>query len=153
MNPQTFAVRSSTTNLTVTMDEGAVTRVRFGRYSSRRPADTLQRTVARELGEYLSGERRKFTFPIRPAGSEFERRVWKELARIPYGRTKTYGEVARAIGNPHAARAVGGANGRNPIPIVVPCHRVVAAGGKLGGFGGGLSLKKKLLDLETTALA
>lgn len=153
MSPQTFAVRSSTTNLTVTVDEGAVTRIRFGKYSSRRPTETLERTVARELGEYLSGKRRKFTFPTRTTGSGFERRVWKELARIPFGRTKTYGEVARAIGNPQAARAVGGANGRNPIPIVVPCHRVVAAGGKLGGFGGGLSLKKKLLDLETAALA
>ncbi len=86
--------------------------------------------------------------PIEAAGTDFNRKVWEQVSRIPYGKTRTYGEIARTIENPGAFRAVGTANGRNPIPIVIPCHRVVAAGGKLGGFGGGLPLKRKLLDLE-----
>jgi methylated-DNA-[protein]-cysteine S-methyltransferase len=81
-------------------------------------------------------------------GTEFNQRVWQELEKIPYGETISYGELARRLGKPKAARAVGTANGKNPIPIVIPCHRVVAAGGKLGGYGGGLPLKRRLLDLE-----
>jgi methylated-DNA-[protein]-cysteine S-methyltransferase len=104
--------------------------------------------VARELQQYLAGERREFTFPIRSTGSEFSQRVWCAVQEIPYGETMTYGELARRIGKPNALRAVGTANGRNPLPLVIPCHRVVAAGGKLGGYGGGLRLKRKLLDLE-----
>ncbi len=88
--------------------------------------------------------------PLGPEGTAFDHRVWDAVAAIPYGETVTYGEIARAIGSPNGARAVGTANGRNPIPIIIPCHRVVAAGGKLGGYGGGLPLKRRLLDLETT---
>ena len=99
--------------------------------------------------EYLHGKRTAFTFPIRPAGTPFELAVWQALERIPYGATRTYGEIAHDVGRPGAARAIGQANHKNPIPIVIPCHRVVAAGGKLGGYGGGLNLKRRLLDLET----
>jgi methylated-DNA-[protein]-cysteine S-methyltransferase len=105
--------------------------------------------VARELVEYLAGARRKFDFPIDLRGTPFEMEVWTALQNIPYGSTVTYGELATRLGRPGAARAVGSANGRNPIPIVVPCHRVIAAGGKLGGYGGGLTLKRQLLDLES----
>lgn len=90
----------------------------------------------------------EFTFAIVPHGTAFDHAVWREVATIPYGSTATYGEIARRIGRPGAARAVGHANGRNPIPLVIPCHRVVAAGGKLGGYGGGLPLKRQLLALE-----
>jgi methylated-DNA-[protein]-cysteine S-methyltransferase len=96
----------------------------------------------------LAGKRTEFTFPIRFEGSEFRQHVWRAVQAIPYGQTITYGELARRIGNPKAVRAVGTANGRNPLPLVIPCHRVVAAGGRLGGYGGGLRLKRRLLDLE-----
>ncbi|MGA0060959.1 MAG: methylated-DNA--[protein]-cysteine S-methyltransferase [Planctomycetota bacterium] len=106
----------------------------------------------RELGEYFAGRRETFGFAREQGGTPFQLSVWAELARVPYGATITYGELARRIGRPHAFRAVGTANGRNALPIVVPCHRVVAADG-LGGFGGGLAVKRILLDLERRALA
>lgn len=145
---QPFHVESPITNLSVTASDGVVTKIVFGKRARRPPKGRLERRIARELKEYFAGARTEFTFPIEPEGTEFHRRVWRQVARIPYGKTKTYGEIARAIKKPGAARAVGTANGKNPIPIVVPCHRVVAAAGKLGGFGGGLPLKRKLLDLE-----
>lgn len=149
MKEDRFLVDSSVTPLTVSINDNAVTRIHFGRRTNRPPQTPLERQIATELTEYFAGTRRHFTFPLKPEGTAFEKRVWQALLRIPYGDTRTYGEIARSIGNPTAARAVGTANGRNPIPIVVPCHRVVAANGKLGGFGGGLPLKKKLLSLET----
>jgi O-6-methylguanine DNA methyltransferase len=103
-----------------------------------------------QLEEYFAGRRLVFKLPLDlDQGTPFQRRVWKALLDIPYGATATYKEIATAIGQPSASRAVGSANGSNPIPIVVPCHRVVAAGGKIGGYGGGLHIKTKLLDLET----
>jgi methylated-DNA-[protein]-cysteine S-methyltransferase len=101
-----------------------------------------------QLREYFAGERRAFALPLAPSGSPFERRVWQELLEIPYGETASYGEIARRIGAPSAARAVGLANGRNPIAVVVPCHRVIGANGSLTGYGGGLERKRWLLDLE-----
>lgn len=108
--------------------------------------------AASQLREYFAGERTRFDLPLAPAGTDFQRRVWGELERIPYGETATYGEVARAIGKPRAQRAVGLANGRNPIGIVVPCHRVVGADGSLTGYGGGLDRKAWLLNLEARPL-
>ena len=102
----------------------------------------------RQLGEYFAGERREFDLPIRLDGTEFQRAVLEELTRIPYGETVSYGEVAARIGRPRAVRAVGAANGRNPLPIVVPCHRVIGSTGDLTGFGGGLETKEALLRLE-----
>lgn len=102
----------------------------------------------KQLGEYFAGKRKEFDLPLQPAGTEFQRRVWKALQRIPYGETVSYGEIARRIGKPTASRAVGAANGKNPIPIIIPCHRVIGSTGKLTGFGGGLPTKTKLLDLE-----
>lgn len=104
-----------------------------------------------QLVQFSEGARRSFDLPLHLIGTEFQRRVWDELLRIPHGATRTYGEVARAIGKPGASRAVGLANNRNPVPIIVPCHRVVAAGG-MGGFGGGLDLKQRLLVLEGCVL-
>ncbi|MBZ5567466.1 MAG: methylated-DNA--[protein]-cysteine S-methyltransferase [Acidobacteriia bacterium] len=101
-----------------------------------------------ELEEYFAGELRQFTVPLDLRGTEFQMRCWSALLKIPYGETRTYAEQARAVGQPKAFRAVGMANHDNPIAIIVPCHRVIASDGKLGGYGGGLPLKQKLLDLE-----
>jgi methylated-DNA-[protein]-cysteine S-methyltransferase len=106
----------------------------------------------RQLREYFSGERTTFEFPISLEGNAFERRVWAALRAIPYGTTTTYGELAARLGAPEAARAVGAANGRNPIAIVVPCHRVIGARGKLTGYGGGLDRKLALLAQEGALL-
>ena len=104
--------------------------------------------VARQLEQYFDGERTTFDIPLRMQGGPFEREVWAELLRIPYGETASYGEIARRVGKPHASRAVGAANGRNPIAIIVPCHRVIGSDGALTGYGGGLERKRALLDLE-----
>jgi methylated-DNA-[protein]-cysteine S-methyltransferase len=104
--------------------------------------------AVRQLGEYFAGKRRDFELPLALNGTEFQRRVWRALTEIPYGKTWSYGEQARRIGNPKASRAVGLANGRNPIAIVVPCHRVIGADGSLTGFGGGLERKRWLLAHE-----
>jgi methylated-DNA-[protein]-cysteine S-methyltransferase len=104
--------------------------------------------VRRQLAEYFAGERREFELALAAQGTPFERAVWDELRKIPFGETRSYGEIARALGRPAAARAVGRANGANPIPIVVPCHRVIGADGSLTGFGGGLEAKSRLLELE-----
>lgn len=101
-----------------------------------------------ELLEYLVGKRRTFDLPLKPQGTPFQQKVWSALADIPYGQTITYGELARRVGCPKGSRAVGQANHRNPLPILLPCHRVVGAGGTLTGYGGGLELKEWLLRLE-----
>ena len=114
-------------------------------------ADAGFEDVARQLAEYFAGERTAFQLPLRPVGSPFELAVWDQLTRIPYGETRSYGHVASAVGEPGGAQAVGAANGRNPIAIVVPCHRVIGADGRLVGFGGGLPRQRFLLDLEQRA--
>lgn len=107
---------------------------------------------ARQLRAYFAAELEAFDLPLRPQGTPFQKQVWAELRKIPYGDTISYGELARRIGNPKASRAVGLANGSNPIPIVVPCHRVIGSNGKLTGYGGGLHIKEKLLALERRQL-
>ena len=104
--------------------------------------------VFRQVNEYLAGQRRTFDFPYVLRGTEFQQRVWRALCDIPYGETRTYGEVAAAVGNPKACRAVGGANNKNPVWIFIPCHRVIGANGSLVGFGGGLYAKEYMLKLE-----
>jgi methylated-DNA-[protein]-cysteine S-methyltransferase len=116
--------------------------------TQRRPWDPPLPAVRTQLAEYLAGERRRFTLPLAPRGTEFERRVWRALTDIPYGETRSYAEIAGIIGSPSACRAVGRANGRNPIAVVIPCHRVIGSDGSLTGYGGGLPLKRFLLDLE-----
>jgi methylated-DNA-[protein]-cysteine S-methyltransferase len=103
--------------------------------------------TATQLEEYFAGERTEFDVPMELDGTDFQRAVWAELARIPYGETISYGELARRVGRPKGPRAVGQANGRNPIPIIVPCHRVLASNG-IGGYGGGLPMKRALLAVE-----
>jgi len=111
-------------------------------------ATALTDLAAKQLSEYFSEKRKEFDLPLNPKGTDFQRTVWEALQKIPYGEKQTYGFVAQSIGNPKACRAVGLANNRNPIWIVIPCHRVVGANGSLVGYGGGLEMKQKLLDIE-----
>ncbi|MEW1719927.1 methylated-DNA--[protein]-cysteine S-methyltransferase [Streptomyces sp. NPDC093109] len=109
--------------------------------------------AVRQLGAYFDGELTEFDLPLRLAGTPFQRAVWDQLTRIPYGETRSYGELAEALGKPGASRAVGLANGRNPVGIIVPCHRVIGSTGGLTGYGGGLDRKKRLLAFESGAPA
>lgn len=104
--------------------------------------------VKEQLSEYFAGRRKEFSVPLSPRGTDFQKRVWEELRRIPCGETRTYGQIAAALGNPKASRAVGMANHSNPIMILIPCHRVIGSNGKLTGYAGGLWMKERLLELE-----
>ena len=112
------------------------------------PDERRFRDAAAQLGEYFAGRRRTFALPLAPRGTAFRQLVWRALQAIPYGSTATYAEIARAIGQPQASRAVGGANHHNPLAIVIPCHRVIGSNGSMTGYGGGLDRKRLLLDLE-----
>lgn len=114
-------------------------------------APQVLRDAADQLGEYFGGERRDFDLPTAAEGTDFQRRVWAALETIPYGQTWSYGQLAAAVGQPGAARAVGLANGKNPVSIVVPCHRVVGSDGSITGYGGGVARKQQLLDLEAAS--
>jgi methylated-DNA-[protein]-cysteine S-methyltransferase len=135
-------------------DDGAVRRLSFERGRDRivEPSAVEDRRrgadVRRQLGQYFEGRRRVFDLPLRPEGTPFQRDVWKALVEIPYGETATYSEIARRVGRREAVRAVGAANGANPIAIVIPCHRVIGRDGSLTGYGGGLPVKRWLLDHE-----
>ncbi|WP_068776936.1 methylated-DNA--[protein]-cysteine S-methyltransferase [Paenibacillus sp. FJAT-26967] len=109
------------------------------------------RTFAGQLDEYFAGRRKEFDLPIDLRGTEFQRRVWTALLKVPYGETASYKDIAESIGAPKAVRAVGGANNRNPVPILVPCHRIIGASGQLVGYAGGLNIKTTLLQLEISA--
>lgn len=123
-------------------------RVRLGPAGEHNLHPLLMETE-RQLNEYFAGRRRNFELPLDFVGTEFQKKVWTALVAIPFGETRSYGEIARQIGHPKAVRAVGAANGKNPISIVAPCHRVIGANGKLTGFAGGLATKAFLLDIET----
>jgi methylated-DNA-[protein]-cysteine S-methyltransferase len=110
------------------------------------------RDAIAQLEAYFAGKLRRFDVALAPEGTPFQREVWSALTTIPYGETVTYGELARRLGRPNASRAVGAANGSNPIPIIIPCHRVIGADGSLTGFGGGVVIKRRLLDLESGSL-
>jgi methylated-DNA-[protein]-cysteine S-methyltransferase len=132
-------------------DDGALTRIGFG--AGDVSDDARFDRVVTQMTEYFAGRRTDFDLDLRPdGGSPFERRVWAALLEIPYGETASYGEIAARIGRPGMARAVGRANGRNPIAIICPCHRVIGSDGSLTGYGGGLENKRALLDLEAGAL-
>jgi len=118
-----------------------------------RRSDTLLAAASRQVEEYFAGERTMFDLPLKLSGTPFQERVWDELRRIPYGETISYGELARRVGQPTASRAVGAANGRNPISILVPCHRVVGSNGQLTGYGGGIDAKRWLLQWETSLVS
>jgi methylated-DNA-[protein]-cysteine S-methyltransferase len=112
------------------------------------PDHAIIRETCRQLDEYFAGKRKEFNLPLSPQGTAFQQRVWKQLQQIPYGKTISYAQLAQAVNNPKACRAVGSANGKNPLSIVIPCHRVIASDGGLGGYASGLEAKKQLLDLE-----
>ena len=145
--------------LLLAADDGGLRRIEF--VNGRNPvqadpqwrddAEPLRETM-RQLRAYFAGELEAFDLPLAPEGTPFQIGVWNRLCEIPYGETISYGELARRIGNPNASRAVGLANGSNPIPIVIPCHRVIGSNGKLTGYGGGLPIKEKLLALERRQL-
>ena len=144
--------------LTVVQEEGAVTGLYFPRHWPRPDrtafgprADEGFEEVARQLDEYLNGDRHAFELPLRARGSEFDRRVWDLIAGIPYGETTTYGEIARSLGTGTEPRDVGGAVGRNPLCIIIPCHRVISVTGRLTGYAGGLDRKRALLEIERPA--
>ncbi len=145
-----FQIDTGLTTLAVTVEHEMVTEIRFGATALRGPETSCERRVAGELAEYFSGTRKDFDVPLSPKGTDFQLLVWQELQRIPYGETRTYGDIAQRIGKKGASRAVGSANHHNPLPIISPCHRVVASGGRLGGFGGGVELKRHMLELEAS---
>jgi methylated-DNA-[protein]-cysteine S-methyltransferase len=130
-------------------DNGCLTSIEFGAASARRSGAPPFPEAEAQLLAYFAGELEQFTLPLAPRGTAFQRSVWDALAEVPYGTTTTYSALAARIGRPSACRAVGAANGRNPLPVIVPCHRVIGVAGALTGYGGGLARKRHLLALET----
>lgn len=133
--------------ITITEDNGYITRLDFSAEGMDEPSPLIKKAF-NQLDEYFAGQRQIFELPLAPAGTAFQCRVWKILQEIPFGRTICYKTLAELCGNAKAVRAVGGANHRNPLPIFIPCHRVIGSNGKLVGYGGGLSIKTFLLKLE-----
>lgn len=158
MTIQTTVIESPIGELLISADSTRVHEIRFqttmpkAKLSDRslrgKACGGLVAETSRQLTAYFKGKLKHFDLPLSPEGTDFQRRVWDALRGIPYGETISYGELARRIGNPKACRAVGSANGQNPLPIVIPCHRVIGANGTLTGFGGGLPIKEQLLDHE-----
>lgn len=157
MNAYIDTLTSPIGTLTVVVNgDGALTHVLFERQSppaGAAPDPARCAAAVAQLREYFAGERTDFDLPLAPAGSEFQRRVWQELRTVEYGVVTDYRSLGARIGRPMAARAVGRANATNPIPIVIPCHRVIGANGSLTGYAGGLEAKQRLLDLESRATA
>ncbi|MGH8427322.1 MAG: methylated-DNA--[protein]-cysteine S-methyltransferase [Gammaproteobacteria bacterium] len=148
-------------SLLLTADDAALTGIYFedghdrpviGSDWKERPTHPVLKTAKRQLDEYFAGRRKTFDLPLASNGTPFQRDVWRALRDIPYGKTQSYGDIARRIGRPKAVRAVGAANGANPLPVIVPCHRVIGSNGTLTGYGGGLPRKRKLLALEQRAV-
>ena len=153
-HPRVIVIDSPIGRLGIEASAAAITRILFharGPASPVVPAGVVSE-AQRQLAEYFHGERRRFDLPLAPEGTPFQQAVWTALQGIPYGQSVSYSELARQIGRPSAVRAVGAANGQNPIPIVIPCHRVIGADGRLVGFGGGLAVKEQLLRLERGGL-
>jgi methylated-DNA-[protein]-cysteine S-methyltransferase len=153
-------VESPVGRLVLAATEQGLTHILFLASMDREPAAVpgdgeaarIVQETARQLGEYFDGRRQEFDVPLAPAGTEFQRATWSALAEVPYGTTISYAELARRMERPRAVRAVGAANGANPIPIILPCHRIVGADGTLTGYGGGLDTKRWLLSLEGVEL-
>lgn len=143
-----FTMQSPIGLLTIEETDGAITALRFGGETVSPPPTPLLQRAAQQLTEYFAARRRRFDLPLRPQGTAFQQAAWSALCDIPYGQTRTYAQQAAAIGRPKACRAVGMANHCNPLPLFIPCHRVIGAGGKLTGYAGGLAIKRFLLELE-----
>ena len=140
-------------SVTIVEEDGTLLAITTHRvYEGKRLETSLIKEAYRQLSEYLIGERKSFDLPLNPRGTVFQQQVWKALSDIPYGETRSYKQIAEDIGNPKAVRAVGMANNRNPLLIVVPCHRVIGANGKLVGYGAGIEKKEFLLKLEKSLL-
>ena len=157
MRTHTF-LDSPVGDLTVVAEDDALVGLYFEGHQRQPAAETFGRrtdegfdTVRLQIEEYFAGQRQEFDLPLAPVGDDFRRRVWDLLRAIPYGETRSYGQLARELGDPALAQAVGAANARNPLSVIVPCHRVVAADGNLRGYAGGLDRKRFLLDLEEPA--
>ncbi|MEA5030905.1 MAG: methylated-DNA--[protein]-cysteine S-methyltransferase [Sphaerochaeta sp.] len=158
MNKRYAVYTTDIGDLVIAEENGAITDVFTGpdvpvTFHARKEETPLTAQAADQMRQYLRGQRQTFTLPLAPHGTAFQQSVWKALTQIPYGQTCSYKDIAIAIGNPKAVRAVGMANHHNPISFIIPCHRVIGADGSLVGYGGGLALKKRLLDLERSVLA
>lgn len=134
--------------LGISADENGITAIVFDGENLQGDDNIYLKNARAQLSEYFSGKRRSFDIPLSLKGTGFQQKVWRELMKIPYGETRSYSSIAEAIGNPRAVRAVGMANNRNPVPIIIPCHRVVGKDGSLVGYAGGLEIKKYLIELE-----
>ena len=147
-----FSYETKLGSVTIVEEDGALLAITTHRtYEGIKQETPLIKEAYSQLSEYLLGERKRFDLPLKPQGTVFQQQVWKALCDIPYGETRSYKQIAEAIGNPKAVRAVGMANNRNPLLIVVPCHRVIGADGKLVGYAAGIEKKEFLLKLEGTA--
>ncbi len=148
----TFFYDTDIGNIQIIENGESITGVYFHKQVNIKDAEVketvLLKEASKQLQEYFEGKRKSFSLPLETKGTEFQIQVWKALQTIPYGETRSYGEIAKIIGKPKAARAIGMANNRNPISIFIPCHRVIGSNGKLVGYGGGLEIKKYLLNLE-----
>jgi len=154
MTKYAYSFESKIANLSIYEVDNKIVRIEFNEENTDKNykyemTPTIKNAI-REIEEYLDGDRKIFTVPIELYGTKFQVKVWNELLKIPYGETKTYKEIAKSIGNEKACRAVGGANNKNPIPIIVPCHRVIGSNSSLVGYKGGLQIKKALLEVEST---
>ncbi|MDR1933937.1 MAG: methylated-DNA--[protein]-cysteine S-methyltransferase [Spirochaetales bacterium] len=148
-----YPYENSLGRFVITAAEAAITAVRFEGMPcphGDKAKNRLTDLAAKQIEEYAAGKRKRFELPLLPAGTVFQKSVWQALCTIPYGQTRSYKQIAAGVGNPSACRAVGMANNRNPIPIIIPCHRVVGSNGTLVGYAGGLEMKKRLLDLEVS---
>ncbi|PLW68670.1 methylated-DNA--[protein]-cysteine S-methyltransferase [Pseudohalioglobus lutimaris] len=150
-------MRSPIGRLRLLSDGQCLTAIEFENRQLDRPGDTergdpVLRLCAQQLDEYFAGKRRSFDIPLAAGGTAFQQRVWQALSDIPYGELRSYRDIAHALDNDKAVRAVGAANGRNPIPVIVPCHRVIGSDGSLTGFAGGIAVKRALLELEGAEL-
>lgn len=145
-----FTYTTPVGKLTIASNGHSITHIVFGiaSFSGENRASALTNKASTQLQQYFSGKRKSFDFPIEAQGTPFQKAVWASVAKIPYGETRSYKEIAASVGNERATRAVGMANNKNPLPIVVPCHRVIGANGKPVGYAGGLKIKQFLLDLE-----
>lgn len=148
-----YIYKSIIGNIYIKTDENYVYNISFVDINltmegSKYKKNIITEKVIKQLEEYFNGKRKTFELPVKLIGSEFQKKVWKELQKIPYGKTRTYKDIAIKIGNPNASRAIGNANNKNPIAIIIPCHRVIGSNSKLVGYAGGIDKKFKLLELE-----